>query len=56
MSQDDENDLHRRQSVFVHRTKTTKAVHPILLTTYPPLENMHLRSIQKVITMEELFV
>lgn len=56
MSQEDENNLHRRQSVFVHHTKTTKAVHPILLTTYSPIENVYLRSVQKVITMEELFV
>ena len=55
MSQEDEKDLNRRQAVFAHHTKTTKGIHPILLTTYPPIENVYLRSVQKVITMEELF-
>ena len=52
---EDEKDLNRRQAVFAHHTKTTKGIHPILLTTYPPIENVYLRSVQKVITMEELF-
>lgn len=55
MTQNDEDDLLRRQTVFRQVTKTKKAIHPILLTTYPPVENAHLNVVQAVITMENLF-
>lgn len=56
MTQEEELALVRRQAVFVHHTKIAKTVHPILLTTFPPVENVYLRAVQKVITMDQLFM
>ena len=56
MTQEEEQALVRRQAVFVHHTKIAKTVHPILLTTFPPVENVYLRAVQKVITMDQLFM
>ncbi len=55
MTKEDSDALVRKQAVFMHHTRLSKAVHPILLTTYPPMENQYLYSVQAVITMDELF-
>lgn len=40
---------------FKAKTKTTHAIHPTLVTTYPVVQNEYAADLQAVITAEDLF-
>ncbi len=55
MTADDEADVRRRLTVLQSETKTDYALHPTLITTFPPAQNMHSGIIQSTITMDAFF-
>lgn len=50
-----EKKLRERNETFVHHTKTSDAIHTILITTYGLRENMYSGSIYATVTMDDLF-
>ncbi len=55
MSAKEEENLRHRRSTFAEVTKTRKAVHITLVTTYGLKRTAHAGIIQQVVTMEDLF-
>jgi predicted AAA+ superfamily ATPase len=48
--------LRRKRAVFLAETKTRKALHTVLVTTYGLLPGEHSAEVQVVVTMDDLFV
>lgn len=53
---DYEKRIRERNETFVHFTKTTDAIHTILITTYGLREKMYSGSIFSTVTMDDLFM
>jgi len=53
---DYEKRMRERNETFVHFTKTTDAIHTILITTYGLRENLYSGSIYSTVTMDDLFM
>lgn len=50
-----ERNLRNKKSVFIDSTKTRKAVHLTMVTTYGVRQNSHSGIIQSEVTLEDLF-
>ena len=50
-----DNDLRERMETFRHHTKTRKALHQIMVTTYGVAHNAYWNNIQNEVTMDDLF-
>jgi AAA+ ATPase superfamily predicted ATPase len=48
--------LRNKRSVFLAETKTKKALHTVLITTYGMIRNEHSASIQSLVCMDDLFL
>jgi AAA+ ATPase superfamily predicted ATPase len=48
--------LRRRRAVFLAETKTRKAIHMVLITTYGLFPGTHNAEVQAVVTLDDLFV
>ena len=56
MTAEDERDIRRKNNVFTHVTKTKKAVHTVMVTTYGLNHNAYSHDIQNEVTMDDLFL
>ena len=50
-----DNQLRQKKSVFAAKTKTRKAIHITMVTTYGLKQNMYSNSIQSELVLENLF-
>ena len=50
-----DNQLRQKRSVFISKTKTRKATHLTMVTTYGLKQNMYSNSIQSEVVLEDLF-
>ena len=51
----DSNDLERKRNVFIENTRTRKAVHITMVTTYGLTNNSYRAQIQSVVSLDDLF-
>ena len=52
---EEDKNLRRRQSVFQQVTKTRKAIHTTMITTYGVAHNAYWNNIQSEVKMDDLF-
>jgi len=55
IDKEEDNKLRRRKSVFQEVTKTRKAIHLTMITTYGVAHNAYWNNIQSEVTMDDLF-
>jgi hypothetical protein len=48
--------LRKRYAIFTEETKTRKAVHTTMITTYGVKQNIYFGNIQSEVKMDDLFV
>jgi hypothetical protein len=51
-----ENNLRNKMAIFSYETKTRKAIHLAMLTTFGLMQNKYSGIIQKEIVLDDLFV
>lgn len=55
ITSDYDRNLRQKKSIFIDETKTRKAVHITMLTTYGLKRNMYTDIIQNEVTLQDLF-
>ena len=55
ITKDDDENIRHKSEAFKQSFKTFKSTHPVMVTPFGVVEGMYMFSIQKVVTMEDLF-